>query len=98
MRVIPTSQGKRAYVDLFYYVSVASLTGLPATNVPVGLTKQGLPVGIQVLGPFLEDATCLAIAESLEKKIGGFKPPNGFDFLFTVVEQLSYLFHLCSLV
>ncbi len=42
---------------------IASLANLPATCVPVGKTAGGLPVGVQIIGPFLEDRTILAVGE-----------------------------------
>ncbi len=46
--------------------------------VPVGLTKEGLPVGAQIIGPYLEDATPIDLAEKMEELLGGFRPPKGF--------------------
>jgi amidase len=44
----------------------------------VGRTAQGLPVGIQIVGPYLEDRTTLAVARCIEDLLGGFVPPPGF--------------------
>ena len=46
-----------------FWISHASLTGLPAVNLPVGPTPAGLPVGAQVIGPFHEDDTAITFAE-----------------------------------
>jgi amidase len=54
------------------------VTGLPATIAPIGLTDEGLPVGIQIMGPYLEDATPIDIAGKLADIIGEFQPPKGF--------------------
>jgi amidase len=59
-------------------MSVAILTGCPATVAPAGKTRQGLPVGIQILGPYLEDATPIRVASLLAKENGGFTPPPGY--------------------
>ncbi|MGD2201485.1 MAG: amidase, partial [Candidatus Bathyarchaeota archaeon] len=56
-RRIPTPSGPRAYEDLYFWVSFATLSGLPATVAPIGRTPTGLPVGIQIIGPYMEDAT-----------------------------------------
>lgn len=45
-----------------------SLAGLPAISVPAGKTKDGLPVGVQLIGPRKSDASLLALAKSLENK------------------------------
>ena len=77
-RVIATPKGPRSYVDMFFWISFATLTGLPATTAPVGLTRDGLPVGIQIIGPYLEDATPIDLAGLMADVTGGFRPPTGF--------------------
>ncbi len=52
---------------------------LPATVAPVGLTKSGLPVGVQIVGPYLEDRTPIHVAKLMEGVVGGFSPPPGFE-------------------
>lgn len=54
---------------------IATLPDLPATAVPVERTESGLPIGVQVVGPHLEDRTTLAFAELMEREFGGFVPP-----------------------
>jgi amidase len=78
MRTLATPRGERPYPDLCFWISFASLAGLPATTAPVGLTPGGLPVGIQIVGPYLEDATPIDLAGRLADVIGGFRPPPGF--------------------
>jgi amidase len=51
---------------------------LPATVAPAGRTRGGLPVGIQIIGPYLEDRTPIAFAAQLTDVLGGFTPPPGF--------------------
>jgi amidase len=67
----------RPYLDLFGWIGLATVAYLPATVVPVGLTAQGLPVGLQIVGPYLEDRTTLAAARHIEELLGGFAPPPG---------------------
>jgi amidase len=78
MRVLATPRGERPYSDLLFWISFASLAGLPATTAPVGLTPGGLPVGVQIMGPYLEDATPIDLAGRLADVVGGFRPPPGF--------------------
>lgn len=45
-----------------------SLAGLPAVSVPAGATDNGLPVGVQLVGPRKSDAALLSLARSMEDK------------------------------
>jgi amidase len=76
-RVIEVNGAERPYTDLMAWVALATLTHLPATVVPVGRTASGLPVGIQIVGPYLEDSTTLAVGRLVEELLGGFVPPPG---------------------
>jgi amidase len=58
--------------------ALATLTGGPATAVPIGLDAAGLPIGAQVLGPYLEDRTTLTFAAAMEAAFGGFAIPPGW--------------------
>jgi amidase len=77
-REIRVDDRTRPYLDLFGWVGLATVAYLPATVVPVGRTAQGLPVGIQIVGPYLEDRTTLAVAGYIEELLGGFVAPPGF--------------------
>jgi amidase len=74
-RTIATPKGERPYNDQAFWVSHASLPGLPAVSAPVGRTLGGLPVGAQVVGPPYEDDTAITFAELLADVIGGYEPP-----------------------
>lgn len=72
------------YTDQLAWPGIATLPGLPATAIPLGmsgqgLSSQGLPVGVQIVGPWLEDRTPLKLAELIEREFGGFVPPPMFD-------------------
>ncbi|MFF5033694.1 amidase [Nocardia salmonicida] len=63
------------YLDQLVWAGLATMPGLPATAIPTGLSPEGLPVGVQLVGPMFEDRTPLRLAELLEQKIGGFRAP-----------------------
>lgn len=67
------------YPDQLAWPGIATLPGLPATAIPTGFAPDGLPVGVQIVGPWLEDRTPLRLAELIEREFGGFKPPPLFD-------------------
>lgn len=64
------------YFDQLVWAGVATMPGLPATAIPTGLSPEGLPVGVQLVGPMYEDRTPLQLAELLEEEIGGFQAPQ----------------------
>ncbi|MBF6170812.1 amidase [Nocardia blacklockiae] len=64
------------YFDQVVWAGTATMPGLPATAVPAGLSPEGLPVGVQLIGPMFEDRTPLRLAELLEEKLGGFRAPE----------------------
>ncbi|HEX4222993.1 MAG TPA: amidase [Pseudonocardiaceae bacterium] len=64
------------YMDQLVWAGVATMPGLPATAIPTGLSPDGLPVGVQLVGPMYEDRTPLRLAELLEQRIGGFVAPS----------------------
>ncbi len=75
-RTIQVNDQVRPYTDLFGWISMATACHLPATVAPVGKTKDGLPVGVQIVGPYLEDHTTIEFARLLGGVIGGFSPPT----------------------
>jgi aspartyl-tRNA(Asn)/glutamyl-tRNA(Gln) amidotransferase subunit A len=55
----------------------ASLAGLPAISVPIGLSKESLPLGLQLIGRPFDEATLLRTADVLEKSAGFKAKPTG---------------------
>ncbi|GAA1676897.1 amidase [Kribbella yunnanensis] len=53
------------YFDQLVWAGLATMPGLPATAVPAGRSPEGLPVGVQLIGPMFEDRTPLRLAELL---------------------------------
>jgi fatty acid amide hydrolase 2 len=58
------------------YTAIFNALELPVTQVPLGLTRRGLPVGIQVVGSSGNDHVPVAVAQFLEASCGGWKPPT----------------------
>lgn len=68
---------QRPQIDTLSWTGLVGVAYLPSTVVPVGFTPSGLPVGIQVVGPYLEDRSTLFVAARLAELNGGFVPPPG---------------------
>jgi amidase len=68
----------RPYMDQLVWAGAVGMAYLPATVAPVGLSPQGLPVGVQIVGPYLEDRTCIDLADRLTAVAGGFTRPPGY--------------------
>ncbi|HEX4209992.1 MAG TPA: amidase [Candidatus Binataceae bacterium] len=69
---------KLSYWNLITWMAPAGVCYLPATVIPVGRSSVGLPVGIQIVGAFLEDRTTLDLARRLSALLGGCPRPPGF--------------------
>jgi amidase len=65
----------RSHADLLAWTGLIGVAYLPSTVVPVGRTGAGLPVGVQVVGPYLEDRTSLFVGARLAELTGGYTPP-----------------------
>lgn len=79
-RVLDVSGTKMPYYRLSALPAIASMAGLPATAFPTGqLDENNAPIGLQVMGAYLEDRSTLCFAQLVEQTLGGFKAPPGFD-------------------
>ncbi|MFO1111907.1 MAG: amidase [Bradyrhizobium sp.] len=84
---LPDQEARRIHIDGQPHVytnqlawpGIATLPGLPSTAIPTGFSPDGLPVGVQIVGPWLEDRTTIKLAGLIEREFGGFRPPPMFD-------------------
>ena len=70
---IGSLDGAIATLELMRPVLPANLLGTPAAVVPAGMTE-GLPVGVQVMGGRFTELRCLAVAETIERRLGPLTP------------------------
>ena len=77
-RVLSIDGNEVAYMMNIVYPMWAIFAGLPSTAFPGGLNSAGLPLGLQAIGPYLEDRTTLRFAQLLEREWQGFQPPPGY--------------------
>jgi aspartyl-tRNA(Asn)/glutamyl-tRNA(Gln) amidotransferase subunit A len=65
------------YLEDIFTVTV-NMAGLPGMSVPAGLSSQGTPLGLQLIGKPFDEATMLRTAEVIEKAVGRFKAPDAW--------------------
>lgn len=63
------------YFTHMVWTNLASMARLPATVAPAGFTADGLPIGVQIIGPRWADHSTIAFARLTEELTGGFVPP-----------------------
>ncbi|HEY6462400.1 MAG TPA: amidase family protein, partial [Polyangiaceae bacterium] len=82
--VYPTTAPRHGVPVLHYlrlrfpsgYQGVFNVLELPATAIPLGLGRGGLPLGLQAIGPHGGDHLTVAVALALEDSLGGWVPPR----------------------
>ena len=68
--------GKKVpYDNPVAWAGIATSNWLPATTMPIGHDESGLPIGVQIIGGYLDDRSTIAFAGLVEREFGGFAPP-----------------------
>jgi amidase len=57
---------------------IFNVTGHPVVLVPIGLSMEGLPIGVQLVGRRSTEAELLNAAEQISRATGGFRAPPGY--------------------
>jgi amidase len=74
-----TVNGKRVpSTDQLFWAGFSGMAYLPGAVAPAGLTPEGLPVGVQIVGAQYQDRACIEFARLLEREWRGFEPPPGY--------------------
>jgi amidase len=71
-KLVPTT-------DQLFWAGYSGVVYLPSTVGPAGLTRAGLPVGYQAIAASGRDKTATAFSRLVEREIGGFVPPPGYE-------------------
>lgn len=69
-RLSSSDGGQYSYLKLFEWISLATVCGLPAVQMPAGLSPDGLPVGMQLIGPQGSDMKMISIASAIDRELG----------------------------
>jgi amidase len=68
------------YADYVWpFVACFNASGHPALQIPLGLGKEGLPLGVQIVGPYWSEPELIAFARQVAKLTDGFVKPAGWD-------------------
>jgi amidase len=77
-RTIVVNNKKVPAFDQLFWAGYSCAAFLPATAAPIGESKDGLPIGVQIVGPQYGDYSTIAFAKLLEKEYRSFEPPPAY--------------------
>ncbi len=77
-RTIDIEGSQEPVVDQLFWAGWSCSVYLPSTVAPVGLLDE-LPVGLQIVAPHLQDRRSIHFASLIERELGGFVAPPGFE-------------------
>ncbi|MBU2089921.1 MAG: amidase [Alphaproteobacteria bacterium] len=77
-RMITVNGKDQPTTDQLFWAGYSGAFYLPSTVAPVGLTAEGLPVGVQIIGPQYADRSCIAFAGLIEQGYYSFTPPPAY--------------------
>ncbi|MCX7893815.1 MAG: amidase [Burkholderiales bacterium] len=78
-RMIEVNGKPQPTTTQLFWAGFPNMAYLPSTVAPAGLTPERLPVGVQIVGPQYGDLTTIGFAKLLERELGGFVPPPGYE-------------------
>ena len=77
-RTLTINGEAQRYFDQIFWAGLASMSYLPATVIPTGLSDEGLPIGVQIVGPEYGDLITIDAARTMEAAGFGFVPPANY--------------------
>jgi amidase len=77
-RTLTVNGAEVPYLNCVVWTGLIGVVGLPSAVPPVGRTPAGLPIGVQVVAPYLRDRDAVQAAALVAEVSGGYAPPPGF--------------------
>lgn len=77
-RTLTVDNQARPYFEQVFWAGLTGVAYLPSTVIPTGLNNQGLPIGVQIVGPEYSDLITIGIARELEAAGFNFTPPANY--------------------
>ena len=78
-RTIMVDNQERPYFEQVFWAGLTGVAYLPSTVIPTGLNDQGLPIGVQIVGPEYSDLVTIGVAGELENAGFAFTPPPAYS-------------------
>lgn len=70
---------KLIYINYAWpYVACFNASGHPGINIPLGIGENGLPIGVQVVGPYWSEPELIQFVKLVSEFTGGFVKPEGY--------------------
>ena len=76
-RMITVNGKDQPVTTQLFWAGYSGMVYLPSTVAPIAIAADGLPVGVQIVGPQYEDLACIRFAQLLEREYRAFEPPPG---------------------
>lgn len=77
-RTLTVDNEEQEYFRQLFWAGIITVAHLPSTVFPTGLSRQGLPIGLQAVGAEHNDYTTIDFSRLVAREIGGFEPPPMF--------------------
>ena len=77
-RMIKVNGKDQPVTTQMWWSGIAGMVGLPGTSVPIGLSPEGLPLSVQVVGPQYGDLATIRVAQLIEREYYAFVPPPAY--------------------
>jgi amidase len=77
-RTLIVDSAQTAHYEHYFWVGLATVAYLPSTAFPSGVSSDGLPIGLQIIGPEYADRTTIEVARLIAQERGGFRAPPRF--------------------
>jgi amidase len=78
-RFVTVNGEQRNHIDVLRWMMLFNVLCVPSAVVPIGRTAAGLPVGMQVVAPYLQDRRAMRVARLVSEVVGGYEVPPGFE-------------------
>jgi amidase len=77
-RTIMVDNREMPYFQQTFWAGLTGVAFLPSTVLPTGLNTEGLPIGLQIVGPEYSDLITIGVAHELELRGCRFEPPAAY--------------------